>query len=55
MINQVNPGVFFYWIKVTGGGTYNITQTITTVGTNVTQKFNFAFRQQRVQRKLRGR
>ena len=45
MINQVNPGVFFYWIKVTGGGTYNITQTITTVGTNVTQKFNFAFRQ----------
>jgi hypothetical protein len=25
-INNVSPGVFFYWIKVTGGGTYTITQ-----------------------------
>ena len=25
-INQVDPGVFFYWIKVSGGGTYTITQ-----------------------------
>jgi uncharacterized repeat protein (TIGR01451 family) len=28
-INQVNPGVFFYWVKVSGGGTYTITQTAT--------------------------
>jgi hypothetical protein len=25
-IKQVNLGVFFYWVKVTGGGTYTITQ-----------------------------
>jgi hypothetical protein len=25
-IKQVNPGVFFYWVKVTGAGTYTITQ-----------------------------
>jgi hypothetical protein len=25
-INQVAPGVFFYWIRVTNGGTYTITQ-----------------------------
>ena len=31
-INQVNPGVFFYWIKVTGGGTYTITQTPSQAG-----------------------
>jgi hypothetical protein len=29
-INQVNPGVFFYWVKVSGGGTYTIDQSITT-------------------------
>jgi hypothetical protein len=28
-INQVNPGVFFYWIKVSGGGSYTVTQTAT--------------------------
>jgi len=26
-ISQVNPGVFFYWVPVTDGGTYTITQT----------------------------
>ena len=33
VINQVNPGVFFYWVKVTvpaGNNTFTITQTITT-------------------------
>jgi hypothetical protein len=32
-INQTNPGVFFYWVKVTalaGNNTFTITQTITT-------------------------
>jgi hypothetical protein len=32
-INQVNPGVFFYWVKVTvpaGNNSFTITQTITT-------------------------
>jgi hypothetical protein len=28
-ISQVNPGVFFYWVPVTNGGTYTITQTAT--------------------------
>jgi uncharacterized repeat protein (TIGR01451 family) len=28
-ISQVNPGVFFYWVKVSGGGTYTVTQTAT--------------------------
>jgi uncharacterized repeat protein (TIGR01451 family) len=26
-ISQVSPGVFFYWVKVSGSGTYTITQT----------------------------
>jgi hypothetical protein len=33
VINQVNPGGFFYWVKVTapaGSNTFTITQTITT-------------------------
>jgi uncharacterized repeat protein (TIGR01451 family) len=33
VINQVNPGVFFYWVKVTasaGSNTFTISQTITT-------------------------
>ena len=33
VINNVNPGVFFYWVKVTvpaGNNTFTITQTITT-------------------------
>ena len=33
VINQVNPGVLFYWVKVTvpaGNNTFTITQTITT-------------------------
>jgi hypothetical protein len=33
VINQVSPGVFFYWLKVTapaGSNTFTITQTITT-------------------------
>jgi len=32
-INQVNPGVFFYWVRVTvpaGNNSFTITQTITT-------------------------
>jgi len=32
-INQINPGVFFYWVKVTvpaGNNSFSITQTITT-------------------------
>jgi len=32
-INQVNPGVFFYWVKVTvpaGSNTFTITESITT-------------------------
>jgi hypothetical protein len=32
-VNQINPGVFFYWIKVTavaGSNTFTINQTITT-------------------------
>ena len=32
-INQINPGVFFYWVEVTvpaGNNTFSITQTITT-------------------------
>ena len=28
-ISQVSPGVFFYWVKVSGGGTYTITQSST--------------------------
>jgi hypothetical protein len=28
-IAQVAPGVFFYWVKVSGGGTYTITQSST--------------------------
>jgi hypothetical protein len=31
-INQVSPGVFFYWVKVTGGGSYTITQTVSQTG-----------------------
>src|SRR5205085_6123719 len=40
--NNVTPGVFFYWVKVTvpaGNNTFTITQTITT--SNFTGKFNF--------------
>jgi hypothetical protein len=29
LINNVAPGVFFYWIQVTGPGTFTITQTPT--------------------------
>jgi hypothetical protein len=29
VINQVNPGVFFYWVKVSGPGPYTITQSVT--------------------------
>jgi len=29
-ISQVNPGVFFYWVKVSAPGTYTINQSITT-------------------------
>jgi hypothetical protein len=29
-INQVNPGVFFYWVQVPAGGTYTITQALST-------------------------
>jgi hypothetical protein len=28
-ISQVDPGVFFYWMKVSGGGTYALTQAAT--------------------------
>ena len=40
---NVTPGVFFYWVKVTvpaGNNSFTITQTITTG--NFTGKFNFA-------------
>jgi hypothetical protein len=39
-ISQVDPGVFFYWVKVSGGGSYTITQNITSG--NFSTKFNLA-------------
>ena len=42
-MQNVNPGVFFYWVRVTvpaGNNSFTITQTITTG--NFTGKFDFA-------------
>ena len=39
-INQVAPGVFFYWIRVTNGGTYTVTQTTSPQASF--KKFSFA-------------
>jgi hypothetical protein len=38
-INQVNPGVFFYWVQVPAGGTYTITQALST---NTLKSFSIA-------------
>jgi hypothetical protein len=43
VISQVNPGVFFYWVRVTalpGNNTFTITETITTL--NFSALFNLA-------------
>jgi hypothetical protein len=39
-INQVNPGVFFYWVQVPAGGTYTITQALST--NTLTKRFSIA-------------
>jgi hypothetical protein len=39
-IQQVNPGVFFYWVRVPGSGTYTITQTV--LANTVTKPFAIA-------------
>src|SRR5262249_16396795 len=44
-VNQVSPGVFFYWVKVTataGTNTFNIVQTITSSNNNFNHFFNIA-------------
>ncbi len=44
-INQVNPGVLFYWVKVTGvagANSLTITQTITSANNNFTKKLTVA-------------
>ena len=39
-ISQVSPGVLFYWVEVSGGGTYTITQTLS--ANTMTTKFSLA-------------
>jgi hypothetical protein len=39
-INQVNPGVFFYWVQVPAGGTYTITQALS--ADTLTKRFSIA-------------
>jgi hypothetical protein len=45
-ISEVNPGVFFYWVKVTvtsaGSKTFTINQNIVSTNNNFTKKFAFA-------------
>jgi hypothetical protein len=41
-INQVNPGVLFYWVKVSGSGPFTITQSIGPAGETLQTPFALA-------------